>query len=565
MFEARLDFGILIGERKVLEGPPDQIDTILQAGGSVEALLHLYAQGRFQGQIEEQEFTHFPPPVQGLLDPAARLEDLLCQACRGEALILPVSEEEKEQVVERPVQEPPGCVHRRLEVAAAVYGLERPQEVLEVVYQPIPDVGHEIRGASDRALIALEPLPGDTPFPERPVEEIEISVALQERDVALADHDVIRCRVVVQLLVPLLEEVPGDLLYVVAVHDLEDLIPDPLALSPASHAREHQPDEATPGRLARVSLGELPRKAVQGVGKLFGFRVVVALPVELPDRRVPEPDEKEGQPVHLSPHPVQQVVAEIEPVHQGPGVGARFGGEDRVGKGCDSRVAQCVLPVQGIVDRNVEVLPMVLQPPPCVARLQDKADAQGEVVGRQVKLQAGEPVFAQGEGCLHGQIVEHDRTPRSHRRRRQGPRTAPLPGHSPVEEQGTGKVRDQHQPVTVSALAHGYGQGASGVEVVAVLVKDLLIRGGFHQGLCRRRSRRTRLVHIDSFFCAFLAGHAKLFPNVHSNGIPTCPTEFHAEYTKYLKRQFLFGRINSNIFASPTLEPFQRTACEQPW
>lgn len=58
-----------------------------------------------------------------------------------------------------------------------------------------------------------------------------VATVLQVGQEGLTDWDVVRGRIVVEFLVPLLVEVTRTLRDVMSVHDVEDFIPDALAIS----------------------------------------------------------------------------------------------------------------------------------------------------------------------------------------------------------------------------------------------------------------------------------------------------------------------------------------------
>jgi hypothetical protein len=60
--------------------------------------------------------------------------------------------------------------------------------------------------------------------------------------------------------------------------------------------------------------------------------VVVPLPVQLPESGEPQPYKKHRQSPGIALHPVQQLIAQVETVHQGPGIAAHFRVDDLLGK-----------------------------------------------------------------------------------------------------------------------------------------------------------------------------------------------------------------------------------------
>ena len=89
--------------------------------------------------------------------------------------------------------------------------------------------------------------------------------------------------VVMQLLVPFLHEMAGNLLDVMAMHDIEHLIPDFLAFAAPSQGRQDQTDQSMIFCGPAIARGKFAGETVQGVTQITGLGVVVSLPVELSD------------------------------------------------------------------------------------------------------------------------------------------------------------------------------------------------------------------------------------------------------------------------------------------
>mmetsp|Transcript_164764 Transcript_164764/g.528621 ORF Transcript_164764/g.528621 Transcript_164764/m.528621 type:complete len:232 (-) Transcript_164764:1334-2029(-) len=135
-------------------------------------------------------------------------------------------------------------VQALLEIGPGVHVLQNLEVVLELVDQAVLDGREEDGLLQDRPLESLQALPRDAmPFKVL-VEEGEAAVGAQELQVGLANVNVIRRGVVVQLLMPLLHEVALALLQLILLHDHENVVPDSLAVVGSTstwHAREQQP------------------------------------------------------------------------------------------------------------------------------------------------------------------------------------------------------------------------------------------------------------------------------------------------------------------------------------
>jgi len=69
----------------------------------------------------------------------------------------------------------------------------------------------------------------------------------------------------------------------VAMHDLENFVPDALALAATANAGDHEPDQVPVLRLLEEGGGELQGEPILGVGQFARFGVEVPLPIKLPD------------------------------------------------------------------------------------------------------------------------------------------------------------------------------------------------------------------------------------------------------------------------------------------
>src|SRR5258705_704835 len=96
-----------------------------------------------------------------------------------------------QQSLKMPIQLAARGVDGGFEVGAGMTCLEDFQEVLKIMDQAVPEMGHEIGVAPDRPLKTLQPLAGDTAALQRLEEAIEIAVAAEEFQVRLTNHDVI--------------------------------------------------------------------------------------------------------------------------------------------------------------------------------------------------------------------------------------------------------------------------------------------------------------------------------------------------------------------------------------
>ena len=159
----------------------------------------------------------------------------------------------------------------------------------------------------------------------------------QEREVRLTDHHIVGRGVVVQLLMPFLDEVAGRLLETIAVHDVQNLIAHALPLAAAPQRREHlpRPEARTDQRDAGPTspdAGQPRRQTILGMAQFARLGVVAPLPIELADGAEAQPGEQQRQRILVVLRLAQQIVTQIEAMHQRPRAGSLLGADDLLGE-----------------------------------------------------------------------------------------------------------------------------------------------------------------------------------------------------------------------------------------
>src|SRR6516164_1119251 len=114
--------------------------------------------------------------------------------------------------------------------------------MFEVRDQSIFKMTYKIRLSSDWTLETRQSFTSHTPVLKGLIKAVEIAVAAKKLQVGIANDDIVGGRVVMELLMPLLEEMPGHFLHVMPVHDMKDLIANSLAVSAATDGSKHLPD-----------------------------------------------------------------------------------------------------------------------------------------------------------------------------------------------------------------------------------------------------------------------------------------------------------------------------------
>src|SRR6266446_454485 len=121
----------------------------------------------------------------------------------------------------------------------------------------------------------LEALFGHTSRTQRLIEALRLTITPEEFEIAFADDDVVRGRVVMKLLMPLFQKMTRDFLDVVAVHDIKNFIPHLLSFAPTSDRGEHQPDPRTDCMFLAVGGGQLLGQPFLRVAQLSWLSVVI--------------------------------------------------------------------------------------------------------------------------------------------------------------------------------------------------------------------------------------------------------------------------------------------------
>mmetsp|Transcript_3811 Transcript_3811/g.10982 ORF Transcript_3811/g.10982 Transcript_3811/m.10982 type:complete len:493 (-) Transcript_3811:2150-3628(-) len=280
-----------------------------------------------------------------------------------------------------------GC--RSLQVCAAVHALQSSEVIPEVVDESIPLIRKVLRLASNWPVKALEPLPRQPCLAQYAPVHIPVPAALKKADVSLADGNVVRGRVVVELLVPLLHPRALHLLHLVPVHNVQDVVPDLLPIRPSLADATHAHASPLLRRAKVRSVLECPRE-LQGevlLGPCQDSRlcIVVALPSELSHARIAEPNEQRAEtsgsvvpkvPIH---HPSDELAAGVKPVHEGPLVPV-LPVDDFIDQGILQVVALAVLVLIWEWDDKV-AMPPVLPPLRGVAGLDHERNAKNVVQG----------------------------------------------------------------------------------------------------------------------------------------------------------------------------------------
>src|SRR6266511_3043949 len=244
------------------------------------------------------------------------------------------------------------------------------------------ELRNKIRSGEDRALETSQPFPCHTTGKQRLVVLIQSPITAQERQIRFADDNVVGRGVVVQFLVPFLDEPAGHFLDVVAVHNLENLIPDALTLAAAAYTRQHQPDQvAVLGLLAKGG-GQFQGEAVLGVSQFARFGVVIALPIKLADGGKAEPDKQGRPPVPLVANLVNQIVTEVKAVHQRPTMIAHLAVHD-----LPSYFGKSGRRPGSLGKWNKKVLPAMLQPLTGRGLVKQKTDSGRRSGPLELKLQ----------------------------------------------------------------------------------------------------------------------------------------------------------------------------------
>ena len=249
----------------------------------------------------------------------------------------------------------------------------------------------------------------------------------------------------------------GNLFNLMPVHDLQDFVPDPLApaaLTATPHSGQEQADNLPRFRTAvPVQGGQLYGQPLLGVTQFPGLGIVIALPVQLPDGRKAEPNKKKRQAVRFSANPVEQIMAQVETVHQGPGVAPHFSGDNLIGhldKYCSFKTAFLI---DRRLNRDIKIPLLPLQPLSAIGQIEHKSDARRRLFPRPYKLQPVEPLGVRKQ-CLRRPVVNHFRFHRAERSGRRQPFKSVFFCNPPVQNQPAGDIGDQTDLKRIAFFQH---------------------------------------------------------------------------------------------------------------
>ena len=318
-------------QKQVLHHALDQHQQLLAAEAGVDGAFDDGAQRLLQREIEIEEFfdhARVRLAVQPRMEMQADASDFRDEFGDSGVRVFEIVQHPVQCAARAAVKQMPASVDGREQVGAGMNGLEQHQVVAEIVEQAVLQVRVPLGLIRDGPFEVGETFLGDATRQQCFLVTVVVAIRVEEREVGFADDHVVGRRVVVQLLMPLLHPGAADFLDVVAVHDLENLVADALAVAAAPETREHLADEIAIGGLLRERCSEARGETILRVGQLFRLGIVIALPVELTDRGVAQPDKQSGPGVADIAGFLDQLVTKIEAVHQRPAVRASLAGDD---------------------------------------------------------------------------------------------------------------------------------------------------------------------------------------------------------------------------------------------
>src|SRR6185437_9960986 len=391
-----------------------------------------------QRQIEEEQIAQ-----RGVVfgrghragQPLSRRRDGIGQYVRGR--ILPAQTEERvELLVHAPIEPAPRRGDGAIEVRARMHRLEDFQEILEFADKGILAV--TIKGwlGFDRALETSQPFARDTALLKGAIKRAVIAIATQKREVRLTDDNIIGRRVVVQLLMPFLDEIAGHFLEMIAMHNVQYLIAHALSLTATSQRREHlsRPESAARcGLMSSPNAGQSHRESILGVTEFARLGVVAPLPVELADGAVAQPGKQQCQCILIVLGRAKKIVAQVEAMHQRPRAGTFLGTDDLLGQLSEFRRGQTRI-ARALEQRQIKILALALDP--ALVRLkEDEAHAaRPRSLGglRELQLQILQTI-AFSKRRTRGLVIRERRAFGPAVLRRQRPFLLELPRQPPVQ------------------------------------------------------------------------------------------------------------------------------------
>jgi len=221
-----VEFLPVVGETEVLDEQEDLIEVILEANIELKQFLHQFPQSVLQIQVQEDNIPQFIEVFMVVLvfEPPPELRDLPDLA--QNVPVVHVFDGVVTQALQVSGQLALDLVKVQPEVVAGVHFFQDLQVVVEVWDRS----RHESGLFRYSAFVRSQSLPTHTLLPEHsPVLTHIIGPQIGQQ--GHADRNIIRRRVIMQFLVPLLVEMSRPLAYFVSVHDVQNFVSDTLPVS----------------------------------------------------------------------------------------------------------------------------------------------------------------------------------------------------------------------------------------------------------------------------------------------------------------------------------------------
>src|SRR5262249_10366861 len=156
-------------------------------------------------------------------------------------------------------------------------------------------------------------------------------------------------------------------------------------------------------RLRPEYFGQLKSQPILGVGQLPRFGVVIALPGQLANGGEPKPHIEQSKSIRFILDLVEQIPAQVEPVHQGPGVVA-FSTDNLIcHRGERAQCRHTLRCASYAADRDIKVSVAVFEPGAAItAASENKLQPERDVSFWKVQVQPIKTITKRKGGLRRG-------------------------------------------------------------------------------------------------------------------------------------------------------------------
>src|SRR6266481_3721099 len=255
MARAGGQFGVLVGQCDIFQYQGDEVGQLFALQFQMDVSFNDAADELFQGEIEVEQFSKSAAMGELIGETPAGFGNLSDEFDWRNVCVIPLVPDITQQALEAAIELTFGGVNGGFEIGAGMAGFENLEEIPKILEQGVFQMRKELRAAADGPLKAFEAVPSHAVVPEDLIKAILIAVRVQEFDVGLTDDDVVGRSVVVEFLMPFLQEMTAHLFDMTPAHDIDDFIADALAFAAAADSAQAQAGERARGGFAAKDVG----------------------------------------------------------------------------------------------------------------------------------------------------------------------------------------------------------------------------------------------------------------------------------------------------------------------